>query len=381
MTGVHSYLTEDDKNHLGRLEVSAAAVRHNIGFFRQMLRKETGIMLVVKASAYGTGSIEIAQLVETENLVEYLAVADVDEGIELRKAGVKLPILILNPARSAFAEMIEHCLEPELHHISLLLDFEAFLLSSKLQDGNYPVHLKLNTGMNRLGFDKGDMEQLKTLIKGARGWEVRSVMTHLSSSGDKAEDDFSNRQLTEFEQGIKELRPIIPSKAWFHALNTDGIFRFPMHHYQMVRLGIGLYGASSLPEIKSQLKGICRFTCRVSQCRKVAANSSIGYGRKGRTTKSTNIATLAIGYADGFNRALGEGNWKVEINGKLYPTIGSICMDICMVELGEDWYEPQTEVILFGGQKSIHDYAEAMGTITYEALTSISARVKRVLTE
>lgn len=381
MSEIHTYLPDDDKNHLSRLHVSASALRHNIAYFRSLLKEKTGIMVVVKASAYGNGANDVAKLVEQEALVEYLAVADVDEGVELRKAGINLPILILNPQRPAFEDLIEHCLEPEIHHMGLLIDFESYLKSAGLDSGNYPVHLKINTGMNRLGFDGTDLPKLKKLIELAQGWEVRSVLTHLSCSGDENEDDFSLEQLKKFEESLDELKPLLPETCFFHALNTDGIQRFPDHHYQMVRLGVGLYGASSLAVLRKNLKEVNRFVCRISQTRSVEANESIGYGRRGRTTKQTNIATLALGYADGFPRKLGEGNWQLEIEGKLYPTIGSICMDLCMIDLGQDWYPPQTKVTVFGGIKGIQDYAEALETISYEAMTSISARVKRVLHE
>ncbi|MEQ8908334.1 MAG: alanine racemase [Vicingaceae bacterium] len=379
MKEAHSYLPEADKLHLSRLMVSASAIRHNLSFFRQLLAKETGIMLVVKASAYGNGALEIAQLVQEEKLVEYLAVADVDEGIELRKAGIELPILILNPSRLAFQELVEYCLEPEIHHLSLLVDFEAYLCAAKLNQGNYPVHLKFNTGMNRFGLELNELEQVKSLIKNRKGWEVRSVMTHLSCSGDPSEDEFSLKQLSLFKEVVESLKTLLPDSCFFHPLNSDGIFRFPEHHYQMVRLGIGVYGATSVPALKKQLKPVCRFTCRISQTRKVKKGASIGYGRKGMAEKDTNIATLAIGYADGLNRNLSDGRWQVEINQKLYPIIGTICMDITMVDLGDDWYEPQTEVTIFGGVNDIHEYAKAQGTITYEAMTNISARVKRML--
>lgn len=379
MNGVHSYLPEEDKNHLSRLYVSANAIKHNILYFRSLLAKETGIMLVVKASAYGNGSLDIAKYVETEKLVNYLAVADVDEGIELRKAGIKLPILILNPSRVAFQDMIDNQLEPEIHHLSLLTDFEAFLKSQPKPIQAYPIHIKLNTGMNRLGFDEEELEALKSLIQQATNWKVESVLTHLSSSGNADDDEFTHHQIKEFKKLKSTLKDVLPKESWSHVLNSDGIYRFPEYHMQMVRLGIGMYGASSLPELKQNLKGICKLCCRVSQIRKVKAGKFVGYNRKGIIEKDSNIATLAIGYADGFSRKLGEGNWEVEIAGKLYPTIGIICMDICMVDLGEDWYESQTQVTIFGGKKSIHDYAQALNTITYEAMTSISARVKRVL--
>jgi len=378
MSEVHTYLPDDDKNHLSRLHVSASAIRHNISYFRSLLQENTGIMLVVKASAYGNGANDIAKLAEEEKLVEYLAVADVDEGVKLRKAGIHLPILILNPARTAFEEMVHHCLEPEIHQLELLIDFESYLKSAGLDSGNYPVHLKINTGMNRLGFDLNDLPQLKKLIKIAEAWEVRSVLTHLSCSGDESEDDFSFGQLNQFEEALSELKPLLPRSCFFHALNTDGIQRFPDHHYQMVRLGVGLYGASALKELRKNLKEVNHFVCRITQVRTVEANASIGYGRKGKTKEKTNIATLALGYADGFPRKLGQGNWQLEIDGKLYPTIGSICMDLCMIDLGNDWYPPQTKVTIFGGIKGIQDYAEALETISYEAMTNISARVKRI---
>jgi alanine racemase len=359
------------------LEVNTAAITHNFRFFRKLLKPKTKIMAMIKASAYGNGAVEIGRLIQKEGLAEYISVAYISEGVELREAGIELPIMVLNPNPENFESLVKNCLEPEIHHIDHLIAFNSFLVKEKLDSSAYPIHLKINTGMNRLGIDPNhSTELLKILIK-SKACRVKSLMTHLSASGTAEEDEYSLSQLKTFETFYQKVKKQLPHDSMLHALNSNGIYRFPNYHYDMVRLGIGMYGASDLPELTKKLKPICRFQTKVSQVLDLKKGESIGYSRAGKMSKDGKIATLSVGYADGFSRSLGNGNWKVEINGKLYPTIGDICMDLCMIELGNDDVKAGDEVTLFGGKKSIHDYTEALGTISYEAMCRIGERVER----
>lgn len=359
------------------IEISREAIIHNFQFFRHLLKDSTQIMAMIKASAYGNGATEIAKLIEEEKLAEYIGVAYVSEGIELRAAGVELPIMVINPSKDNFKAVVENCLEPEIHHIDQLFAFQSYLEKENLTSSAYPVHLKVNTGMNRLGIDPLEINELISVIEKSSACSVKSLMTHLSASGTAEEDEYSLRQLEIFEDFYRKLKNYLPNDVKLHALNSNGIYRFKNHHYDLVRLGIGLYGASALDDLKDSLKPICKFKTQVTQVLKLKKGESIGYSRAGIMPEDGYIATLSVGYADGFSRSLGNGNWEVEINGQLYPTIGNICMDLSMIYLGKQPLELGTEAILFGGKKSIHEYSEALGTISYEAMCRIGERVER----
>lgn len=365
--------------HQTELRISLQSMRDNLETFQSFLKEDTDIMLMVKAAAYGHGALELLKHFKDHPRIKYLAVAYVDEGIELRKAGIEKSILVLNPSPNAFKVMIEACLEPEIHNMELLKAFAGFLEEENQGMSPYPIHLKFNTGMNRLGFDEDEIPELIDFLKDCSSLKLRSIMTHLSSSDLPKEDDYSLMQLNAFERIIKETKAVQEEETFFHCLNSNGIFRFAEHQYQMVRLGIGFYGTSALKELSPKLKAASRFSSRICQIRKVKKGDSISYSRSGRAPADTRIATVSIGYADGFSRLSGNGRWEVEINGKLYPTIGNICMDLSMINIGEDDLSIGDEVIIFGGKKSIYDYAEHLGTITYEVMCSIGKRVKRVI--
>lgn len=372
---------EEEKYHLTELEISLSKLKHNLDRFASFLKPETKIMLLIKADAYGHGAEAIADAFEKDERIGYFSTSYVDEGIRLREHGIQKSILILNPAPRAFQAMVEHCLEPEIHNLELLNDFIHFLQKHKPEGSAYPVHLKFNTGMNRLGFDPSDLQEVVGILTSQRVIKVRSMMTHLSSAHAAEEDEYTLGQLESFKKIIEESRALQSEDCFFHALNSSGIFRFPEHQYQMVRLGIGFYGTSSIPELRDQLRSATTFKSKVCQVRKVEKGASISYSRSGRAQKDEKIATLSLGYADGFNRLLSNGNWEVEIRGKLYPTIGNICMGLSMVEVGDDPIEVGDEVIIFGGKKSIYDYAQALNTITYEVMCSIGPRVKRTIVD
>ncbi|MAY83652.1 MAG: alanine racemase [Flavobacteriales bacterium] len=374
-------MKELDKQHQTELQISLSAMRDNLNTFISFLKPETEIMLMLKAAAYGHGSTELAKLYEKEERISYYAVAYADEGVRLREAGIEKNILVLNPSSNAFEDIIHHCLEPEIHNLVLLNEFVEFLKSKKHGMAPYPIHLKFNTGMNRLGFDEGEIGQLKEILSNNELIRVRSIMTHLSSTNLPEEDEYSQAQLDAFSRIIDATKTLHQSDTFFHCLNSNGIFRFPNHQYDLVRLGIGFYGTSTVAELSEKIKPSSRFVSRVCQIRKVEKGDSISYSRSGRAPDDTRIATLSLGYADGFNRFSGNGRWQVEINGQLFPTIGNICMDLSMVDIGDADIKVGDEVVIFGGKKSIYEYADLLGTITYEVMCAIGPRVKKVVVD
>lgn len=371
---------EEDKFHVTELRISLAKLKHNLNVFSSLLHPNCKIMLMIKAYGYGHDSSALAKAFQSDERIGYFAIAYTDEGVQLRESGIEKPVLILNPSPSSFSSIIANCLEPEIHNMELLKAFIEFLQEHKTEGSAYPIHLKFNTGMNRLGFDYSEIDSLIDLLKQQSVVRVQSMMTHLSSANMPEEDEFTNSQISEFEKIIAETTEIQSDTCFFHCLNSSGIYRFPSAHMQMVRLGIGFYGTSSIPQLKEKLQPSALFVSRISQIRKVKKGASISYSRSGRATEDTQIATLSLGYADGFNRRMGNGNWQVEINGKLYPTIGNICMGLTMIDIGNASLKIGDEAIIFGGQKTVYDYAKVLNTITYEVMCSIGPRVKRVIT-
>ncbi|MBL4706870.1 MAG: alanine racemase [Flavobacteriales bacterium] len=362
------------------LEISWDAIQYNLSYFRQKLHPNTKLMLMVKASAYGHSTSEIVSKIQSKNLAHYLGVATIAEGIELRNNGIELPIMIQNVRPNHWDVILHHCLEPVIHSFEILESFHSFLLKSDtLKENRYPIHIKLNTGMNRLGFNESDLSTLKIKLLGESSFRVSSIMSHLSSSGNFVDDEFTLHQITDFKRMSDSLITGLAEKPICHILNTDGIHNYLAHQMDMVRLGIGLYGASESEVLKSSLNIISKLTTRVVAVRKISKNEFISYNRSGELQIDSHIAVLSLGYADGLPRKLGNGNWEIEIEGKLYPTIGNICMDLCMINLGQDKVALGSKAIVFGGIKSIFDYANALDTITYEALTNIGNRVKRIL--
>lgn len=362
------------------LEISWEAIQNNLNFFKQKLRSGTKLMLMVKASAYGHSSSEIVSRIQAENLAQYLGVATLAEGIELREKGIEMPIMVQTVSPEHWNILVEHCLEPTIYSFEILDSFHSFLLKSDaLKENGYPIHIKLNTGMNRLGFNLNDLPALKTRIIAQEAFRVSSIMSHLSSAGDPTAKDFTLQQIADFKSMSDELSTDLQEKPIRHILNTNGIMYYPSDQMDMVRLGIGLYGGMKIGDSNQKLKPISKLISRVIQVRKVSPGEFISYSRSGHVDRESNIGVISLGYADGFPRRLGNGNWEVEIEGKLYPTIGNICMDLCMVNLGNDKVPPRSKVIIFGGIKSIFEYAAALETITYEASTNLDNRIKRTL--
>lgn len=378
MTLNHS---ENDLHESGSiLKIDTQSLYHNLNYFKSKLQSKTLIMAMVKAVAYGHGAVKMAVELEQTNAVNYFGVANIQKGIELRKAGIKLPIMITNPISTYFKEMCEYCLEPVIHNFDLAQAFSDFLLENNLRDNHYPIHVKFNTGMNRFGIDEDELDKFIRMIDSSH-WQVKSVMSHLACSDNPEEDDFTLSQFDSFNRIKNKLRSTLGEDIIYHILNSNGALRFPEYQFDMVRIGIGLYGASEFIPARKHLKPIATFQAQIAQIRLVKAGDSISYSRSGRTDIDKYIGTLALGYADGFPRSLGNGNWQVEFNDKLYPTIGNVCMDYIMIDLGTDQPEIELEsyITIFGGQKSIFDYAEAQDTICYEAMTDLGNRVQRIL--
>ena len=362
------------KYHQTVLEIDLNAMIGNLNVFRSLIRPETRVMVMVKAFSYGSGMAEIARILQFHK-VDYLAVAVADEGIELRQAGIDLPILVMNPEEHSFENMIEFRLEPNIYSEAILDSFQKVLQQHAVV--RYPIHLKLDTGMHRLGFDSEEkVKRLAGKLASQEQMVVRSVFSHLAGADEVVHDAFTRGQINQFLKLSALITEKLPYKIFRHILNSAGIERFPEFQFEMVRLGIGLYGVSAAGN--SQINSISRLKTSISQIQKVKAGQTVGYGRKGKVTQDAEIAVLPIGYADGYDRRLSNGVGKVFVNGKLAPVIGNICMDMCMVDVTGLQAKVGDEVELMGDHILVSTIAEKIGTIPYEILTGISQRVKRV---
>jgi alanine racemase len=347
----------------------------NYQFYRSKIAKSVKVMAMVKAFSYGSGSFEIANLLQYHQ-IDYLAVAYADEGVALRKAGILLPIMVMSPEPSAFETMMRYQLEPEVYSLSLLNSLVDHL--SMYPQSEVKIHIKLDTGMHRLGFEKTEIHQLKEILNQHSFFRVASVFTHLVASDDAQHDDFTRQQFELFEAMYHELVADFSCKPLRHVLNTSGISRWPEKQFDMVRLGIGLYGFDSVAEIRSHLQPVASLKTTISQIKHLKAGETVGYGRNGLISQDSDIATVKIGYADGYSRGFGNGIGKMLVNGEFAPTVGSICMDMCMINISGIEAKVGDEVIVFNEQLTIDDLAQSIGTIAYEILTNVSQRVKRV---
>jgi alanine racemase len=360
------------KAHQTVLEVNLSALLNNINYYRSNLHQNTKIMAMVKAFSYGSGSFEIANVLQY-NRVDYLAVAYADEGVELRKAGIKLPIMVMSPEVQSFDNIIKYNLEPELYSFKILKEFTEAISSTSEK---IPVHIKLDTGMHRLGFEEDDVNELCVRLKNSNNIIIKSVFSHLVASDEFEHDDFTKHQVSAYLNMCKIIENHLGYSFIKHILNSAGALRFKEFQFDMVRLGIGMHGFSSvnhpafIPTV--QLKTI------VSQIKNIAASQTVGYSRKGIATKNTKIGTVPIGYADGYTRKLGNGVGAMLVNGKLAPTMGNICMDMTMLDITDIEVQEGDEVIVFGEGHPIAELAKAAGTIPYEVLTNMSSRIKRV---
>lgn len=369
----------EKKAHETVLEINLNAVANNLKVYQSLLKPETKIMAMVKAFSYGSGSFEIANVLQF-NRCDYLAVAYADEGVELRKNGITLPIMVMNPEQRSFEAMIQYHLEPDVYSLNLLEKFSETLLLLRGNNSTekYKVHIELETGMNRLGFEASEIDTLIERLKQNHLIEVASVFSHLAASEDKSYDSFTKEQVVLFETMSAKICSSFNHKIIRHILNSAGITRHTKAQFDMVRLGIGLYGIDGSEKVQGKLINVSTLKTTISQIKHVKKGDTVGYGRVGKVTKDKTIATVGIGYADGLSRKLSNKAGRMLVNGKLVPIIGNICMDMTMLDItGVDAKEGD-EVIVFGDNPTVEEVAEAAETIPYEILTGISGRVKRV---
>jgi alanine racemase len=362
------------KAHKTVLEVNLTAMVHNLNTYNKLLQPGTKMMAMVKAAGYGSGSAEVAKLLEFHR-VDYLGVAYADEGIELRQAGVQLPIMVLNPERSSFDALYRYRLEPEIYSLSVLDE----LLEYAGKDKPMSVHLKLDTGMHRLGFESRDLPALKARLQEYPNLQVQSVFSHLSASDARPHDAFTHAQATAFLNMYAELSEGLGYQPLRHICNTGGIENFPEYHFDMVRLGIGLYGIGG-KNIQEQLRTVNVLKATISQIKEIPVGDSVGYNRNsGILERPRRTATISIGYADGLLRLAGNGRYEMLVRGRKTPTIGNICMDMAMLDVSElPELRVGDEVIVFGENPTAQELAACLQTIPYEVFTNVAERVKRV---
>jgi Alr-MurF fusion protein len=362
------------KIHSTVLEVDLDAITHNLNFFRSRLAEKTQMMAVVKAFAYGSSGFEIAHLLQYHR-VDYLAVAYADEGVLLREHGITLPIMVMNPTPESFDKLLVHGLEPEVYNFKLLYALRDFLAR---RNERVNIHLKLETGMHRLGFEARELSTLVQVLQSAVSLRVVGIMSHLAASADPQHDAYTKNQFALFTKQATYIEEKLGICAIKHLLNSSGILRFSEYQLDMVRLGIGLYGVGVDKETQQHLAIASTLKTVISQMRAIPQGATVGYGRRGIARRPMQLATLAIGYADGFGRALSNGVGSVWINGHLAPIVGDICMDMSMADVTDIPAAEGDEVIIFGKELPIDHVASTIGTIPHEVLTNVSERVKRV---
>lgn len=359
-----------------RLEIDLGGCLENYRYFRSKLSGETKLLVLVKANAYGHGAVQFASLME-EAGADYLAVAYPVEGFELRQAGIKSPIMVLTAGTDSFEQIVNYGLEPGIPNMYSLKVLCGVLEKRGVTD--FPVHIKLDTGMHRLGFMTEEIPELMEFMKTCRSVRVKSVYSHLAASDDPSCDDFTLGQIDLFKKNADALSESLGYRPMFHVLNSAGIERFPQYQFDMVRLGIGIYGVSAIPG--NRLAPVASFKCKVLQVKTLKPeDGTIGYGRHGKIAPDgTVIATIPVGYADGIDRHLSRGNGMFMINGHKVPTIGNICMDMCMLDVTGLDVKVGDTVTIFGEDPTITDLAEILGTIPYEILTSVPRRIERII--
>ncbi len=370
---VKSYL--ELQKHDTVLEVNLNSILHNINVHRALLKPETKMMAMVKAYSYGLGGYEIAEFLQHHH-IDYLGVAYADEGVDLRKSGITTPIMVMNPEQHSYNIIIDYNLEPEIYSFRVLELFNEKLNQKGIQQ-RYPLHIKLETGMHRLGFKKHELGDLIKKLN-SMNVKVQSIFSHLSSSDDEGEKEYTLQQIHIFNENSLKLMAGLNNQPIRHILNTSGIVNFSAYQFDMVRIGIGMVGVSANVEIKKQLKSAVTFKTVISQISAVKEGESVGYNRKFKATQNTNIATIPVGYADGIPRLVGNNVGFVGIRKNLFPIVGNVCMDMMMIDLGDFLAKEGEEVIIFNSNPSLEDFAAYCKTISYEVLTSISRRVKRI---
>lgn len=364
------------EDEFSRLELSLGNCLKNYRYFRSKIEPRTKLLVLVKANAYGHGAVEFASMLQKAG-ANYLAVAYPIEGVELRKAGISLPILVLTAGTDFYNEIIDSRLEPGIPNLSSLKIFCEILRSRGIK--NYPVHIKLDTGMHRLGFMSSEIAELEAFLKDCPYIKVKSLYSHLAAAEDPAEDQFTLGQIQMFQDNAESITRGLGYRPMYHILNSAGIERFPQFQFDMVRLGVGIYGISALPGVK--LAPVASLKCKVLQIKTLKPeDGTIGYGRYGHIAPAgTTIATLPVGYADGIDRHLGRGHASFSLNGHRVPTIGNICMDMCMVDVTGIDAKVGDTVTIFGEDPTVTELADILGTIPYEIMTSVPRRIDRVI--
>ncbi len=376
--GARVFAFEKIVNHIQQkvhgtvMEIDLDALVHNLNYFKSHLQPSTRVMAMVKAFAYGSGSNEIANVLQYHK-VDYLGVAYADEGVELRRNNINVPIMVMNPAAETFDTLLRHDLEPEVYNFRTL-----HALGDYLRGRPCSIHLKIDTGMRRLGFEEELIDGLITLLLERPNLQVASIFSHLAGSDEAEHDAFSQEQGTRFREMADRISQRLGYRPIYHLLNSSGILRLPDLQFDMVRLGIGLYGVAPSSEGTHDLKPVASLKTIISQIKHIAAGETIGYGRKGVADKDLTIATIAIGYADGFSRAFSNGVGKVLVNGIAAPVIGNVCMDMTMINITGISAREGDSVIIFDGNHTIEDLARSIHTIPYEILASTRERVKRI---
>ena len=366
--------TED----FSRLEISLGACINNYRYYRSRLKDSTKLLVLAKANAYGHGAAQFARVMEQQG-ADYLAVAYPVEGMELRNAGVHLPILVLSGGTDFFDEMIDFRLEPavpNMYTLKVLLE-----VLRRRGETDYPIHIKLDTGMHRLGFMSSEIDELAAFLPGCREVKVKSIYSHLATADDPSMDRYTLAQIEMFRRNAPRISDALGYKPMYHILNTAGIERFSQYQFDMVRLGIGIYGVSSFSS--EHLRCAASFKCKILQIKTLKqGDGAIGYCRNGQISEEgTVIATIPVGYADGIDRRLGGGNFSFSLNGHRVPTIGNICMDMCMLDItGVDARVGDT-VTIFGEDPTAAEIAHKLGTIPYEIFTGVPRRIERIVTE
>jgi len=369
----------EEKVHQTVLEINLTAMVNNLKIYQSLLLPNTKLMAMVKAFSYGSGAGEVARRLQQQQ-IDYLAVAYADEGVELRKAGISLPIMVMSADENTFDTLINYDLEPEIYSFQLYHAFNNYLLKQGIN--RYPIHLKINTGMNRLGFEASEIPALMRSIKEQQTMMVKSLMSHLVASEDASQDEFTKNQVALFNDTCNIIELVLGYSAIKHIANTAAILRNPSYQFNMVRLGIGLYGVDSAKSSELNLQTVATLKTTVAQIREVKEGETVGYGRKGLVKNDSIIAIVRIGYADGYSRRLGNGIGKMLVNGQFAPVIGNICMDMTMLDVTNIPSVKAGDIVeVFGNNIKVQDLALAAETIPYEIMTGISQRVKRVYYE
>ncbi|MDT0553723.1 alanine racemase [Urechidicola vernalis] len=362
-------------NHVTTLRIDLNALHFNLNYFKSKVKSETKIMAVVKAFGYGSDAIAVAQFIQ--NKVSYFAVAYTHEGVSLREVGIKTPILVLHPQKENLVDLLSYDLEPNLYNRNILEEFVEIASHNKVTD--YPVHIKFNTGLNRLGFSFEDIDYLRNELKESLALKVKSLFSHLAASEDLNEKEFTLDQIALFKKISTEFQHKFGFMPELHLCNTSGVLNYPEAHLDMVRVGIGLYGLTNEKNAGLVLKNVLSLKSIISQIHSLKKGESIGYNRGLIAKESMHIATIPIGHADGIPRILGNGKGFVHINGQKVQIVGNVCMDMIMVDISGIECKEGDSVVIFDSQESIEELATAADTISYEMLTAISQRVRRVL--